>query len=63
MFFPLLLLLPCALANTWAACQAPKAIGKQLEGCPNGTVYVSQTDPQAGYGTISAALADLPDDK
>jgi hypothetical protein len=40
----------------YAACQLPKQQGRQLEGCPNGTIYVSQTDPQAKYGSIGTAL-------
>ncbi|KAF7970318.1 hypothetical protein HWV62_24392 [Athelia sp. TMB] len=61
---PWLLLLSGTLAanSTYSQCQYPKAQGLQLDGCPTGTLYVSQTDPQAGYGTISAALAALPDD-
>ncbi|KZP27716.1 carbohydrate esterase family 8 protein [Athelia psychrophila] len=59
-----LLLVPSTLAANavYSQCQYPKPQGSQLDGCPNGTFYVSQTDPQAGYGTISAALAALPDD-
>lgn len=37
-------------------CQQPKELGSQLDGCPNGTLYVSQTDPQAPYGQISEAV-------
>ncbi len=37
---------------TYSWCQYPKDQGKQLTGCPNGTIYVSQTDPQAQYGTV-----------
>lgn len=48
--------------STYAACQFPRAQGQQLSGCPAGTLYVSQTDPQAGYGTINGALAALPND-
>lgn len=39
--------------TTYAECQRPKEQGKQLQGCPEGTVYVSQTDPQANYGSVS----------
>ncbi|KAH8088261.1 pectin lyase fold/virulence factor [Filobasidium floriforme] len=49
--------LTSATANsTWAACQYPRAQGSQLDQCPNGTLYVSQTDPQAGFGQVSRAL-------
>jgi hypothetical protein len=39
--------------STYSWCQYPKEQGLQLNGCPDGTVYVSQTDPQAEYGTVS----------
>lgn len=42
-----------------ADCQRPKEQGRQLEGCPEGTIYVSLTDPQSDYGTVSAAIAAL----
>ena len=60
----LLLFIPLTLAKnaTYATCQMPKPQGQQLNGCPNGTLYVSQTDPQAGYGQISSAIAALPND-
>jgi hypothetical protein len=49
--------LTSATANsTWAACQHPRAQGSQLDQCPNGTLYVSQTDPQAEFGQVSRAL-------
>ncbi len=48
-----------AANTTWSWCQYPKAQGQQLMGCPNGTVYVSQTDPQAGFGTIQDAIESL----
>lgn len=48
--------------TTYSACQMPKAQGEQLQGCPEGTLYVSQTDPQAGYGSVRFSfLAVLPD--
>lgn len=40
-------------STTYAECQRPKAQGTQLQGCPDGTLYVSQTDPQAEYGSVS----------
>lgn len=42
--------------TTYAECQRPKEQGKQLQGCPEGTVYVSQTDPQANYGSVSLVV-------
>jgi hypothetical protein len=49
--------LTSATANsTWAACQYPRAQGSQLDQCPNGTLYVSQTDPQAGFGQVGLRL-------
>ncbi|KAJ9103766.1 hypothetical protein QFC21_002228 [Naganishia friedmannii] len=48
--------------TTYSACQMPKAQGEQLNGCPTGTLYVSQTDPQAGYGSIQSAISSLPND-
>ncbi|WRT68267.1 uncharacterized protein IL334_005243 [Kwoniella shivajii] len=50
------------LANTYAECQRPKSQGQQLQGCPNGTIYVSQTDAQAEYGTIQGAVQSLSND-
>ncbi|KAJ9092225.1 hypothetical protein QFC19_008762 [Naganishia cerealis] len=41
--------------TTYSACQMPKPQGQQLSECPDGTLYVSQTDPQAEYGTASLA--------
>lgn len=55
-------LLSAALAfnSTYSYCQLPKPQGQQLLGCPNGTVYVSQTDPQSGFGSVSPfGFADL----
>jgi hypothetical protein len=58
------LLVSSALAwqSPYADCQLPRPQGQQLSLCPNGTLYVSQTDPQAGYGSISSAIAALPND-
>nr|XP_019011322.1 uncharacterized protein I206_03420 [Kwoniella pini CBS 10737]OCF50103.1 hypothetical protein I206_03420 [Kwoniella pini CBS 10737] len=50
------------LSNTFKECQKPKNQGNQLEGCPNGTLYVSQNDPQAEFGTIQSAVESLIDD-
>lgn len=61
----LCLLVTSVVAKTtpYARCQAPQPQGKQLDGCPRGTLFVSQTDPQSQFGTINAALATLPDDE
>ncbi|KAG8854802.1 hypothetical protein FRB96_007331 [Tulasnella sp. 330] len=61
---PLLATSTYAVAKTtYAACQLPaKVQGTQLANCPNGTVYVSQTDPEARYGSIQAAVESLPAD-
>lgn len=48
--------------NPLVQCQHPKAQGKQLQDCPEGTLYVSQSDPQAEYDSIQAAILALPDD-
>lgn len=58
------LLVSSALAwqSPYADCQLPRPQGQQLSMCPNGTLYVSQSDPQAGYGTISSAINALPND-
>ncbi|GHJ83824.1 hypothetical protein NliqN6_0226 [Naganishia liquefaciens] len=48
--------------TTYADCQRPKPQGQQLSSCPNGTVYVSQTDPQSSFGSIHDAVLSLPDD-
>lgn len=39
-------------STTYAECQRPKAQGQQLNSCPNGTVYVSQTDSQSSFGSV-----------
>jgi hypothetical protein len=39
-------------STTHSECQRPKPQGQQLNSCPNGTVYVSQTDPQSSYGSV-----------
>ena len=53
-------------STTYAECQRPKDVqGTQLQGCPNNTLYVSQTDPQSGFGSVSTpgdcARRILPD--
>ncbi|KAL7424629.1 hypothetical protein Q5752_000313 [Cryptotrichosporon argae] len=48
--------------SAYAACQSPRSQGQQLALCPNGTLYVSQTDPEAEYGTIQSAVLALPND-
>jgi 1-acyl-sn-glycerol-3-phosphate acyltransferase len=46
-------------ATTYSECQKPKPQGKQLDGCPEGTLYVSQTDPQANYGSVSCGVVSV----
>jgi len=53
-------LLSLAANSTISQCQYLRPQGQQLQGCLNGTLYVSQTDPQAGYGTIQAACSNYP---
>ncbi|KAI5453717.1 hypothetical protein NCC49_005533 [Naganishia albida] len=48
--------------GTYSECQKPRPQGRQLEACPNGTVYVSQTDPQSNFGSIQDAVLSLPFD-
>lgn len=43
-------------ATTYSECQKLKPQGEQLNGCPEGTLYVSQTDPQANYGSVSCVV-------
>lgn len=49
-----------APAETFRQCQ--KKTANQLDGCPSGTIYVSQTDKKAGFQTIQSAIASLPND-
>jgi hypothetical protein len=45
-------------AQTFKACQ--KKTRNPLDGCPSGTVYVSQTDKKAGFQTIQGAISSFP---
>lgn len=47
------------VTTTYAECQRPKPQGQQLNSCPNGTVYVSQTDPQSSYGSVRMVMAEF----
>jgi pectin methylesterase-like acyl-CoA thioesterase len=51
---------PSGPAQTYANCQRKTC--KPLDGCPNGTLYVSHTDPAANFTTVQAAIASLPND-
>jgi hypothetical protein len=48
-------------STTYSECQRPKPQGQQLNSCPNGTVYVSQTDPQSSYGSVRIVNIDIED--
>lgn len=47
-------------AIIFAECQ--KKTADPLQGCPDGTVYVSPNDTRASYPSIQAAILSLPDD-
>ncbi|KAI0802480.1 carbohydrate esterase family 8 protein [Xylaria sp. FL0064] len=47
-------------AQTYQQCQ--KRTANQLDGCPTGTIYVSQTDKSAQFQTIQSAISSLPND-
>ncbi|KAI0535991.1 carbohydrate esterase family 8 protein [Xylaria digitata] len=47
-------------AQTYEQCQ--KRTANPLEGCPSGTIYVSQTDERAGFQTIQGAISSLSND-
>lgn len=62
----LLLLAPQAIAidkppaTTYKDCQ--KITEEPLDGCPNGTLYVSRNDTSADFTSIQAAIRSLPND-
>ncbi|KAI1501881.1 pectin methylesterase family protein [Biscogniauxia marginata] len=45
-------------AQSYRLCQ--KKTSDPLEGCPDGTLYVSQSDTRADFSTIQSAIASLP---
>ncbi|KAI1635557.1 pectin methylesterase family protein [Biscogniauxia mediterranea] len=47
-------------AQTYQLCR--KKTSDPLEGCPNGTLYVSQSDVRAEFTTIQSAISSLPND-
>ena len=47
-------------AKTYSVCQ--RYTDPPLEGCPSGTLYVSNSDPRAKYKSIQSAIKDLPND-
>ncbi|KAI1277275.1 carbohydrate esterase family 8 protein [Xylaria sp. FL0933] len=47
-------------AQTYQQCQ--KRTANPLDGCPTGTIYVSQTDESAQFQTIQSAISSLPND-
>ncbi|KAI1436417.1 carbohydrate esterase family 8 protein [Xylaria sp. CBS 124048] len=47
-------------AQTYEECQ--KKTLDPLDGCPSGTIYVSQTDENVKYRTIQGAISSLPND-
>ncbi|KAI1309686.1 pectin methylesterase family protein [Xylaria venustula] len=47
-------------AQTYEQCQ--KRTANPLDGCPSGTIYVSQTDETAEFQTVQAAISSLPND-
>ncbi|KAI1114700.1 carbohydrate esterase family 8 protein [Nemania sp. NC0429] len=47
-------------AQTFKQCQ--KKTANPLNGCPHGTIYVSQTDKSAEFKTIQGAISSLPND-
>ncbi|KZT58055.1 carbohydrate esterase family 8 protein [Calocera cornea HHB12733] len=49
--------------NRYDACQRVKPAGHwQTDGCPAGTIYVSQNDTSAHFTSVQAAVQSLPDD-
>jgi hypothetical protein len=49
-----------ALSPAYITCQLQKPNGiSALEGCPEGTLYVSQTDPEAHYTSVQSAVSSL----
>lgn len=46
--------------SIYSACQAPTA--NPLDGCPENTILVSQTDCTASFTTIQDAISSIPDD-
>lgn len=47
-------------AVTFAECQSKTA--NPLQGCPEGTIYVSLNDTKADFNSIQAAISSIPND-
>ncbi|KAN0087677.1 carbohydrate esterase family 8 protein [Tylopilus felleus] len=48
------------LSATYISCQLQKPAGESpLQGCPNGTIYVSATDPSANFSGVQEAIDSL----
>ncbi|EJU04530.1 carbohydrate esterase family 8 protein [Dacryopinax primogenitus] len=69
MVLGLLLLVLAAVAtssgswNKYDACQRVKPPGhRQTDGCPEGTIYVSQNDGAAAFTNVQSAVESFPDD-
>ena len=58
--FILLINLVFAETSVYSGCQAPTA--NPLDGCPPGTILVSQTDCRASFTTIQSAISSIPND-
>lgn len=57
LFFPLF---AAAISPTHIACQLKKPEGiSALAGCPHGTIYVSQTEKEATFSSVQAAVESL----
>ncbi|KAF9221521.1 carbohydrate esterase family 8 protein [Gyrodon lividus] len=51
-----------ALSPAYITCQLQKSDGlSPLAGCPEGTLYVSQTDPAAHFAGVQSAISSLSD--
>lgn len=49
-----------ALSPTFIHCQLQKPHNESpLTGCPNGTIFVSATDPRAQFKTVQDAVSSL----
>ncbi|KAI0345642.1 pectin lyase-like protein [Trametopsis cervina] len=65
MFWQLLLLVStaAALSPKYLPCQLQKPSGvSPLSGCPDGTVFVSPSDPTASFSSVQAAIESLPNE-
>lgn len=59
-YLSVLFRLVLGLSPTHLACQLLKSAGESaLTGCPEGTLYVSQTDPSANFSSVQEAINSL----